>query len=109
MSSRCSGERSDGDEDEAEGLKDTAWIRRAHNAEALPGRGVKCWVAPAEPLAAVGLQPSEVRVLVGNRALMADEGVPVSRRVPSFAPHHAFPLLLNTNLSYQNKTCCCVT
>ena len=75
------GEPSDGEEDDAEGLRNTAWIRRAHNAEALAGRGVRCWVEPAAPLASVGLQPSQVRVLVGNRALMADEGVPVSRRV----------------------------
>ena len=72
---------SDGENDEEEGLRNTAWICRAHDAEGLAGRGVKCWVEPAVPLAAVGLQPSTVRVLVGNRALMADEGVPVSRRV----------------------------
>ncbi|EIE22528.1 copper-translocating P-t [Coccomyxa subellipsoidea C-169] len=35
------GEPSDVEEDEAEGLRNTAWIRRAHNAEALAGRGVR--------------------------------------------------------------------
>ncbi|KAK9904210.1 hypothetical protein WJX75_006837 [Coccomyxa subellipsoidea] len=84
LQSSLSGEVSDGENDEEEGLRNTAWICRAHDAEGLAGRGVKCWVEPAVPLAAVGLQPSTVRVLVGNRALMADEGVPVSREVADY-------------------------
>ncbi len=95
ISGTCAGEASDREDDddnddEAGGQKNTAWIRRAHDAEGLPGRGVRCWVAPAMPLAAVGPQPSDVRVLVGNRALMAEEGVPISRCAPK-------PQTLNNN------------
>lgn len=69
-------------------LTNMAWIRTACDAESLAGRGVKCWVKPQ-----VLLQPGgerspgkqegrgEVRVLVGNRALIAEEEVPISRWV----------------------------
>ena len=69
-------------------LMSMAWIRRAHDAESLAGRGVKCWVEPQTPgppggeRAPGGQQGREtVRVLVGNRALMAEEEVPISRCV----------------------------
>lgn len=84
----CAGQTSDREDEEDDneaggGPRNTDWIRRGHDAEGLPGRGVKCWVVPTVPLAAVGPQPGNVRVLVGNRALMAEEGVPVSRRALS--------------------------
>ncbi len=71
---------------------DLSWVRRARDVEALPGRGLRAWV-PSEPgdwaAAAAAAEGSpapaparggEVRVLVGNRALMAAEDVALSRR-----------------------------
>lgn len=55
--------------------RDTAWIRQARDAESLAGRGVKCWVRQQQD----GGSSREVRVLVGSRRLMAEEGVPVPR------------------------------
>ena len=54
--------------------QDVSWIRAAHDDSVLPGRGVRCWVA--HRLSEEGLS-ADVRVLVGNRQLLADEGVPV--------------------------------
>ncbi len=51
-----------------------SWIRAARDDTVLPGRGVRCWVAHSQS----DEGPSaDVRVLVGNRQLLADEGVPV--------------------------------
>jgi hypothetical protein len=63
--------------------RDTAWIRQAIDAESLAGRGVKCWVQPGAPLQPLGSAraPKEVRVLVGNRRLLAEEDVPLPRCV----------------------------
>jgi len=69
---------------------DLSWVRRARDVEALPGRGLRTWV-PGEPAdwAAAGAEGSpapatagsgEVRVLIGNRALMAAEDVALGRR-----------------------------
>ena len=67
-------------------LTNMAWVRRAYDAESLAGRGVKCWVEPQVPWPpgaerVPGRQEGRggVRVLVGNRALMAEEDVPISR------------------------------
>ena len=104
----CAGESFDRDDDEnddeAGGPRNTAWIRQGHDAEGLPGRGVKCWVRPEVALVAVGPQPSNVRVLVGNRALMADEGVPVSRHA-LFILNPLHPIHILTLESNTYPTC----
>ena len=64
---------------------DRAWVRQVvHDSDILPGRGVRCWVPSSH---AFGPSPgcrgegevkgttSDVRVLVGSRQLMADEGL----------------------------------
>ncbi|KAK9806592.1 hypothetical protein WJX73_005689 [Symbiochloris irregularis] len=87
----------DADLDMDASATDVSWIRPARDAETVPGKGIKGWVAsnsnaPAGPApgklasegqAAGGLQ-REVRVLVGNKALMAQEGVQVPREVTSW-------------------------
>ena len=64
---------------------DRAWVRQVvDDSDILPGRGVRCWVPSSH---AFGPSPgrrgegevkgttSDVRVLVGSRQLMADEGL----------------------------------
>ena len=65
-------------------------MRRARDVEAIPGRGLRCWVAgeAADWEASAASPPQrgagaagELRVLIGNRRLMAEEDVAVSRWV----------------------------
>ena len=66
-----------------------SWVRQARDAETLAGRGVRAWVQPS---AGVQLQlgspgssgqgslvQTERRILIGNRKLMAEEGITISR------------------------------
>ncbi len=61
---------------------DVSWVRQARDAESLTGRGVKALVmlgpeANAQlgsPIRSV-LPQREERVLIGNRKLMAEEGI----------------------------------
>ena len=65
-------------------------MRRARDVEAIPGRGLRCWVtgeasdweagAASPPQLRAG-GSGELRVLIGNRRLMAEEDVLVSRWV----------------------------
>ena len=72
---------SEGDPDDS----DVSWIRQAWDAETLAGRGVKAWMhlTPAQgQWASPGPASSsrtEQRVLIGNRKLMADEGIAIPR------------------------------
>ena len=71
-----------------------SWVRHARDMDALPGRGLKCWVAAqAQDWAGAAVDSSalppaqpagsgEVRVLIGNRRLMAEEDVVIGRRAP---------------------------
>ena len=61
---------------------DVSWVRQARDAESVTGRGVKALVmlgpeANAQlgsPIRSVSPQREE-RVLIGNRKLMAEEGI----------------------------------
>ncbi|KAK9826100.1 hypothetical protein WJX81_003066 [Elliptochloris bilobata] len=75
--------------------QDLSWVRRARDVEAIPGRGLKCWVRAEEQdweagAASPQRQPAggggsgEVRVLIGNRRLMAEEDVGISRETADF-------------------------
>lgn len=65
---------------------DVSWVRQARDAESLAGRGVKAFVmlgpeANAQlgsPIRSVSPQ-REQRVLIGNRKLMAEEGITLPR------------------------------
>ena len=66
-----------------------SWVRQARDAETLAGRGVRAWVQPSAGLqlhlgspssAGEGsLAQTERRILIGNRKLMAEEGITISR------------------------------
>ncbi|KFM25042.1 putative copper-transporting ATPase HMA5 [Auxenochlorella protothecoides] len=67
------------------------WLTGIWDATPLPGRGFTCWVKcparrlPAAAAAAAGTAPREVRVVLGNRALMVEEGVAVPAEVLDWA------------------------
>lgn len=66
-----------------------SWVRQARDAETLAGRGVRAWVQPSasaqSQLGSPGssgegsLVQTERRILIGNRKLMAEEGLTISR------------------------------
>lgn len=84
-------------------VQDMRWLRPSHSVEILPGKGVKCWIATQSPNMLSGRQlpatdadlyrsvldtrtpclaSANVRVLVGNRQLMVDEGIHLPRQDP---------------------------
>ena len=93
-------------------LQDRSWVRASHDVEILPGKGVKCWVATAHPqlmppmpslakddgfwsrggpvgleaMAGHGSAAANVRVLVGSRQLLADEGLQIPWYIHSTPP-----------------------
>ncbi|CAK0783009.1 hypothetical protein CVIRNUC_006204 [Coccomyxa viridis] len=85
-----------GREDDGEELdeRDVSWVRQARDAETLAGRGVRAWVQPSasaqSQLGSPGssgegsLVQTERRILIGNRKLMAEEGLTISREVAEF-------------------------
>ena len=66
-----------------------SWVRQARDAETLAGRGVRAWVQPSADVQAQLESPgspgegsmvqTERRILIGNRKLMAEEGITISR------------------------------
>lgn len=82
--------------------QDMSWVRPSHGIEVMPGKGVKCWVATQDPYLPLAKHASptsdadadgvvadiwkpaggasaDIRVLVGNRQLLGDEGVRMTR------------------------------
>ena len=74
--------------DDRDGI-DVSWVRHARDAETLAGRGVKAWILLSPDAqgqlesTGAGSSPQrprrEQRVLIGNRKLMSDEGIAISR------------------------------
>ena len=83
-------------------VQDMRWLRPSHSVDILPGKGVKCWIATQDPNLLLASQlpatdadihrgvldtrtprgcssSSDVRVLVGNRQLLVDEGIHLPR------------------------------
>ncbi|CAL5220469.1 g2492 [Coccomyxa viridis] len=77
----------EGDHDDS----DVSWIRQARDAETLAGRGVKAWVhlSPLLPGQLASPRPASSshtrqRIVIGNRKLMAEEGIAISREVADY-------------------------
>ena len=62
--------------------KDMSWLLPARSPEALPGRGLQCWLPPprsrqGSPAKLPGPSSQDVRVLIGNRALLHEHDIVV--------------------------------
>lgn len=64
---------------------DVSWVRHAREAESMAGLGTKSWVALQFPILDSGAcqtgypTPGEQRILIGNRRLLSEEGITISR------------------------------
>ena len=88
---------------------DMSWLLPAHDAEALPGRGVQCWLPSPGALK----QPEQgkagsqdKRVLIGNRTLLQEQGVAIPQCAPRHADAAESPAYQQVLLSDVGQTCC---
>ncbi|KAK9810274.1 hypothetical protein WJX72_007760 [[Myrmecia] bisecta] len=75
----------------ADKARDMSWVRPVKDVDVQPGKGIKGWVpssfspAPRSPgPGAVRPGAADVKVVVGNKKMMAEEGVSVSKPVDDY-------------------------